>query len=72
MAKKPMKAQSIQKHDIEANWNKAENFYPLAGQIIVYDPDENNPAPRFKVGIWDGESETTPEMNVINLPFATA
>jgi hypothetical protein len=30
-----------QKHDIEANWLKAENFIPLDGEIIVYDADEN-------------------------------
>ena len=51
------------KHDIEANWNKATGFIPLAGEIIVYDPDENYDYPRFKIG--DGTT------NVINLPFAT-
>ena len=25
------------KHDIEANWNLATNFIPLAGEIIIYD-----------------------------------
>lgn len=25
------------KHDIEANWNLATNFIPLAGEVIVYD-----------------------------------
>lgn len=27
----------IQKHDTEANWNKATNFVPLKGEIIIYD-----------------------------------
>ena len=30
-----------QKHDIEANWLKAINFVPKAGEIIVYDIDEH-------------------------------
>ena len=39
-----------QKHDIEANWTKASNFIPKAGEIIVYDPDENYNFSRIKVG----------------------
>ena len=27
------------KHDIEGNWNKASNFIPLEGEMIVYDAD---------------------------------
>ena len=50
------------KHDIEANWNKAENFIPLAGEIIVYDVDDTHDKPRFKVG--DGST------NVNDLPFS--
>ena len=51
------------KHDTEANWMLATNFSPLAGEIIVYDPDANNEAPRIKVG--DGST------NVNALPFAS-
>jgi hypothetical protein len=61
-----------QKHDVEANWLKATNFAPLAGELIIYDADENYDYPRFKVGTWDGESEKTADMLVSNLPFATA
>lgn len=39
-----------QKHDIEANWNKAVNFIPLLGELILYDPDETCSYTRFKVG----------------------
>ena len=39
-----------QKHDIEANWNKAVNFIPLLGELILYDPDETCSCTRFKVG----------------------
>ena len=38
------------KHDIAANWAKAENFIPLAGEVIIYDVDEINTIMRFKVG----------------------
>jgi hypothetical protein len=27
----------VMKHDTSTNWNKATNFIPLAGEIIVYD-----------------------------------
>lgn len=51
------------KHDIEANWLKATNFVPLAGELIVYDTDEKHLIPRFKVG--DGENF------LVDLPFST-
>ena len=40
----------IHKHDIESNWNKAVNFIPKNGEIIIYDADENYSYPRIKVG----------------------
>ena len=49
------------KHDIEVNWNKAINFIPKAGEIIIYDADEKYNYSRIKVG--DGVK------SVINLPF---
>lgn len=58
---KEVKARMQQKHDIEANWLKAVDFIPLAGEIIVYDADENFNQVRFKIG--DGET------NVNDLPF---
>ena len=39
-----------QKHDIEANWVKAVNFIPKAGEIIIYDADENHNYTRLKIG----------------------
>ena len=65
-----IKGRQLQKHDTEANWNKAINFAPLFGEIIVYDPDENYPYPRYKTGIWDGKSTKTDAMLVYNLPFS--
>ena len=38
------------KLDIEANWNKAINFIPKIGEIIIYDIDENYNYSRFKIG----------------------
>lgn len=32
----------VMKHDIEANWKKAINFIPLAGEIIVYDAEDSS------------------------------
>lgn len=47
---KQIKARFQQKHDIEANWNKALNFIPKIGEIIVYDIDDNYNYSRFKIG----------------------
>ena len=39
------------KHDTEANWLQTHwAFTPLAGELIIYDPDENHSLPRFKIG----------------------
>lgn len=65
-----IKGKILHKHDTEANWKKATNFYPLLGEIIVYDPDENCPYPRYKTGIWDGKSTKTDDMLISNLPFS--
>ena len=37
MAEKQINGRIIQKHDSEANWEKATNFIPLKGEIILYD-----------------------------------
>ena len=50
------------KHDIEANWLKATNFIPKAGELIIYDVDAIHTEPRLKIG----NGTTT----VNNLPFA--
>ena len=53
-----------QKIDTEANWNKATNFIPLDGEIIIYKADINHPYERSKIG--DGET------TVINLAFVNS
>ena len=47
---KNISSRIIHKHDAEANWNKATNFIPKAGEIIVYDRDENYTYERIKIG----------------------
>ena len=61
MAIKEIKSRIIHKHDIEANWNKAVNFIPMQGEIIIYDIDSNYDFERAKIG--DGVT------SVVNLPF---
>lgn len=61
MVEKIMKTRIIHKHDTEENWNKATNFIPKQGEIIVYDVDAIHTYERFKIG--DGVT------NVNNLPF---
>ena len=61
MAQSTVKSRIQLKNDIEANWNKAVNFIPLKGEIIIYSIDESHPFSRLKVG--DGIT------TIINLPF---
>lgn len=61
MPEKTLKTRIIHKHDTESNWNKAINFIPKQGEIIVYDIDSNHSYERIKIG--DGVT------NVNNLPF---
>lgn len=61
MAEKRIYGRAVQKHDIQSNWEKATNFIPMAGEIIVYDIDTNYSYERIKIG--DGVH------NVNTLPF---
>lgn len=49
MANKTFQGRIVQKHDTKANWDKATNFVPLKGEIIIYD-DLN------KIKIGDGNT----------------
>ena len=64
MAEKKLKARIVQKHETEENWNKAVNFIPKKGEIIVYDKDDKIIYPRIKIG--DGETR------VSDLPFLSS
>lgn len=56
MANKTVKTRVVNKHDTSANWNKAINFIPKAGEIIIYDDVH-------KIKIGDGKTKVT------GLPF---
>lgn len=45
-----IKTRIIQKHETEANWNKATGFIPKLGEVIIYDPDATHTRSRIKVG----------------------
>lgn len=61
MARKTFNGRIVHKHDTAENWNKATNFIPKQGEIIVYDIDNTYDYERMKVG--DGST------TVVNLPF---
>lgn len=61
MAEKILSSRIVHKHDIAANWSKAVNFVPRAGELIVYDVDADYAYERIKLG--DGQH------NVNDLPF---
>ena len=61
MSETTIKTRIQLKNDTEANWNKATNFVPKKGEVIVYSTDDTHPFSRLKVG--DGET------TVGNLPF---
>ena len=44
------KARVVNKYDTLENWNKAVNFKPLPGEIIVYAADEEHENIRIKIG----------------------
>lgn len=50
MATKDIKSRIILKHDTEVNWNKATNFIPNKGELIIYDIDNNYDHFRIKIG----------------------
>lgn len=50
MAEKRLNGRIILKHDTEANWNLANNFYPEKGEVIIYDIDSTHSYERFKIG----------------------
>lgn len=64
MAEKTLKTRVVLKHDTEENWNKATNFIPKKGEVIIYDPDGTHTYSRQKVG--DGIK------NINELPFLGA
>lgn len=50
MATNTIKTRIQLKNDTEENWNKAINFVPLKGEVIIYSADDTHPFCRLKVG----------------------
>ena len=48
-----MKARVSHLHKTEADWIKFNDWMPAAGELVIYDPDENFRYARVKVG--DGQ-----------------
>lgn len=48
-----MKARISQLHKTEAEWLRFSQWTPTAGELVVYDPDDEHAYARIKVG--DGE-----------------
>ena len=61
MAEKRLSTRIVHKHATEADWLKATNFAPMAGELIIYDVDAQHTYERVKIG--DGTT------NVNALPF---
>lgn len=70
MATKNINARVTLKHDIEANWITAgkNDFCPLAGEVIIFDPDDSYAMIRYKIGRW-ANNEKTELVNINDLPF---
>ena len=60
MAEKVLNTRIVNKHDTQENWDKAENFIPKIGEIIVYDTDSNYSYPRIKIGNASNNVKTLP------------
>lgn len=50
MAERRFNGRIVLKHDTEAHWNLANNFYPEKGEVIIYDVDSTHSYERFKIG----------------------
>ena len=50
MSNKQFNTRMQQKIDTQENWEKATNFIPLKGELIIYDIDANNTLRRVKIG----------------------
>ena len=50
MAEKSLQARIQNKIDLTANWEKATNFVPKKGEIIVYSDGGGTGIPKMKVG----------------------
>ena len=63
MATNTIKTRIQLKNDTETNWNKAENFIPKQGEVIIYSADESHPFFRLKIGDGNTKIKELPFIN---------
>lgn len=66
MSEKRIKTRIVQKHATETDWEKAVNFVPLQGEVIIYDIDDNYSCERIKIGDGIQNVNALPFFNDIN------
>ena len=72
MSNKPINARMQHKIDTYENWEKATNFIPLKGELIIYTTDENGKEKiGFKVGTGE-EGKNVHQLDFISLSEAAA
>ena len=49
-----------QKHDLEVNWLKAENFVPMQGELIIYDIEVDSDGNTLELPTGEKYGRTTP------------
>lgn len=69
MTEKVLNTRMQQKHGSQSDWEKATNFIPKQGEIIVYDADATCQFPRIKIG---NASSTVGALEFLYEPVTTA
>lgn len=54
MVEPNMRARLSQLHRTESEWDRLSNFTPFFGELVIFDPDEQHPFARIKIG--DGKT----------------
>lgn len=65
---KRIRSRSIQKHDLEVNWNKATSFVPYKGEFIIYDIEVDEDGNNI-TQIVDGVEKTVYELVGRTTPY---
>ena len=66
---KRIKSRSIQKHDLEVNWNKATSFVPYKGEFIIYDIEVDKEGNNITQLNENGEEKTVYELVGRTTPY---
>lgn len=73
MKKQIIKSRVVLKNDTFENWDKAQNFIPLKGEVIVYNSNSQNTPVKIKIGngVYNPETNQIEGTTVTELPFIT-